>query len=92
VALVVELGPAEHRCDSTAKKHGVEEDEAANGGVRVLAEHHERDKPDGRTTQVELLGGVVCHRDADNAEEGVESSHEGVVDLLGIFLARFELK
>jgi hypothetical protein len=91
-ALVVELGPAQNCGNSTAKQHGVEQNKAANGGVGVLAKDHERDEPDGRLPQVELLSSVIGHWDTDDAEEGIESAHESVVEFFGVFLARLELE
>lgn len=92
VALVVEFGPAKDSRDCTTKQHRVEENESANSGVRVLAKDHESYQPDGRTTQLELTGGKVGHRDTDDSKEGVEGAHESIVDILGIFLAGFEFE
>jgi hypothetical protein len=92
VALVVELGPAEDSGHSTAQKHRVEKDETADGGVRVLAEHHESYKPDGRTTELEFASSEVCQRNAENTESRVENTHDGVVDFLRVLLARLEFE
>lgn len=92
LALVVELGPAESGRNSSEKEHRVEQDEAADGGIRVLAEDHQGDEPDGRAPELELLGGPVGHGHADGAPEGVELAHEGVVDLGRVGLTRLELE
>ena len=91
-ALVVELGPAESGSDGAKQEHRVEEDEAADGGVRVFAENHQGDEPDGGAAELKLLGGPVGHGHADGSPEGIELAHEGVVDLLGVRLARLELE
>lgn len=91
-ALVVELGPAEDSRDSTAKQHGVEENEAADGGVGVIAQDHEGDKPNSRASQLKLSCGKVGQGNTNNAEGGIEGTHESVVDIFGIFLARLELE
>ncbi len=88
----MELCPAENGGNSTAQEHRVEEDKAANRGVGVFAENHERDQPDSRSLELELLGSVVSQRNTDDAKEGVESAHKGVVDLFGVLFARFELE
>ena len=92
MALVVELGPAEDGGHSAAQQHRVEEDKAADGGVRVLAEDHESHKPDGRSAKLELSRGEVGQGDADNTKGGIEDTHDSVVDFLGVFLARLELE
>jgi hypothetical protein len=91
-ALVVELGQTQDGGDSATEQHGVEQDETADGGVGVLAEDHEGDEPDGGAGELELAGRVVCHGDAHYTEEGVEDSHKGVVDLLGVLLSGLELE
>lgn len=88
----VELGPAENRSNGTAEEHRVEQDEAADGGVRVLTEHHQRNEPHSRALQVELLGSPVGHGHADSTKDGIELAHKSVVDILGVLLARLELK
>jgi hypothetical protein len=40
--LIVKLGPAEDGGYGATEEHRVEEDESADGGVRVFAEDHER--------------------------------------------------
>lgn len=92
MTLVVELDPAKSGSKGSAKKHGVEENEAADGGVRVLAENHQGNKPDGRSGQLQLLGSKVGHGDTSNAKGGIKGSHEGIVDIFGIFLARLEFE
>lgn len=92
VSLVVELGPAENSGNSSAKKHRVEENEAANGGIGVLAKDHESNEPNSRALEMKLSCSVVGHRNADNAEEGIEGTHEGIVDIFGVLVARFEFE
>lgn len=92
VALVVELGPAEDGGHSAAQQHRVEKDETADGGVRVLAEDHESHKPDSRSAKLELSCGEVGQGNAENTKGGIEDTHDGVVDFLGVFLARLELE
>lgn len=92
IAQLVEPSPAQHSSKGEAQKHGIQEDEAADSGVGVLAEYHERDEPDGGALEVELAGGVVGQRDAHNSEEGVECPHHDVVDFLWVCLAGLELK
>jgi hypothetical protein len=92
VALVVELGPAEHSGYSTAEKHGIKQDESADGGVRVLAKDHESHKPDSRTLKLELAGSEIGQRNAENTESRVEDTHDGVVDFLGVLFARLEFE
>ena len=41
---------------------------------------------------MKLSSGKVGQRNADDAEECVEGSHEGIVDLLGVLLAGLELE
>ena len=90
--LTVELGPAEDGGEGEAKKHRIEEDETADGGVRVLAEDGQGNEPDGRSPEVQFLCSVVGQWDADGTEYRVEEAHEGVVQLLGVCFARLELK
>lgn len=92
MALVVELGPAKRGSKGSAKQHGVEQDETADGGVRVLAEHHQGNEPDSRASQLELLGRKVGHGDTSNAKGGIKGAHKGIVDIFGIFLAGLELE
>lgn len=91
-AEVMELGPAQSGGNGTEKKHRVEEDETADGGVRVLAENHESDEPDGRELEAKLLGGIVGHGNTHGSPESVELAHEGVVDFRGVGLAGLELE
>ena len=90
--LTVELGPAEDRGECKAEKHRIEKNETADCGVRVLAENSQGNEPDGRSAEVQLLCGEVGQRYADSTECGVEEAHEGVVELLGVCLARLELE
>lgn len=39
----VESGPAGHGGEGKAEKHGIEEDESRDGGVRILTQYHEGD-------------------------------------------------
>lgn len=88
----VEFGPAEDGGYSTEKEHRVEEDEAADGRIRVFAENHEGDEPDSRTPQVQLLRGVIRQWNTEYSPEGIERAHKGVVELLGVGLAGLELE
>lgn len=88
----MEFGPAQDSCEGKAQKHRVEEDESADSGVGVLAEHHKRNEPNGRAFEVHLAGSEVCQWDTDSSKEGVESAHEGVVELIGVFLSGFEFE
>ena len=90
--LAMELGPAEHGGECEAEQHRVEEDETADGGVRVLAKNSQSNKPDGRSPEVQFFCSQVGQWHADGAERGVEKAHEGVVQLLRVCLARLELK
>ena len=92
VAQVMELGPAQSGGHSTKEEHRVEEDEAADGGIRVLAENHKSDEPDGRELEAKLLGGIVGHGNARGSPESIELAHEGIVEFLRVSLARLELK
>lgn len=92
MALIVELGPAKGSSHSTAEQHRIEEDKTANSGVRVLAKDHQCNKPDSRSAEVKLAGGVVGHGNADDAKQGIESTHKGIIDILGVLVARFELE
>lgn len=88
----MELGPAQDRGDGTCEKHGVEQDESADGGVRVLAQDHERHEPHSRAPQVELFCGPVGHWNADGTEQGVELAHQSVVDFLGVGFSRLKFE
>lgn len=88
----MELGPAKSGSKSSTEQHGVEKNKTADCGVRVFAENHQRNEPDGRPSQLELFGGKVGHGDAGNAKGGIKGSHKGVVDIFGVFLARLELE
>jgi len=88
----VESRPAKNRCEREAEKHGVEKNEPADSGVRVLEENHDSDEPDGGSLEVQLPRCEVGQRDAGSTERGVENAHEGVVELLGVCLPRLELE
>lgn len=88
----MKLGPAKDSCECEAEQHGVEQNEAADGGVRILAQHSQRHEPDSRPLEVELLRGEVCQRNADSAKCRVEEAHEGVIQLLRVCLSRLELE
>ena len=90
--LTVELGPAENCGECKAEKHRVEEDEAADSGVRVLTKNSQSNKPDGWPPEVQFFRREVCQWHADSTKCGVEKAHEGVVQLLRVSLARFELE
>lgn len=92
LALRVELGPAQSRSDGAEQEHGVEENKAADGGVRVLAEDHESNEPNSSASEVQLLGRPVCQGDAGSSPEGIELAHEGVVELRRVCLAGLELE
>lgn len=86
-ALAVELGPAESSGDSAKQEHRIEEDEAADCGIRILTEDHQSNKPDGSAAKIELLSSPIGHGNANSAPEGIELAHEGVVDIGGVGLA-----
>ena len=88
----MKLGPAQHRRESKKQQHRVQQNEPRNRRIRVLKQHHQRHKPDRRTAKVQLLGRIVGEGHAEGAEGGVEEPHEGVVDVLGVFLARLEFE
>jgi hypothetical protein len=88
----VEASPAEDGGESKEEKHRIEQDEATDGGVRVLEQNHQGDEPGGRLTEVELLCSVVGQGDAESAKGCVELAHKDVVDLLGVGLTRLELE
>lgn len=92
MSLIVELSPAEDSSHSSAEKHRVEENEAADSRVRVFAKYHESDKPNCWATEVKLAGGKVGQGDTDNTKQGIEGSHEGVVDFFGVCVSRLELE
>nr|POE93011.1 hypothetical protein CFP56_64118 [Quercus suber] len=91
-SLVVELGPAEHRGESEEQQHTVQQDEAADRGITVLEQDHHRHQPDRRLLEMQLFRGVVGEGYAERAESGIELAHEGVVEFLGVGLARLELE
>jgi hypothetical protein len=88
----VELGPAQGGGNGAEQEHGIEEDKAADSGVRVLAKNHESDEPDGRALEVQFFGGPVGQGHTGGSPEGVELAHEGVIELGRICLAGLELE
>ena len=88
----MELCPASNGREGEAEEHGIEEDEARDGGIGVFAQDHEGDEPDGGTFEVQFASGEVGKRDGDNAEQGIEDSHEGVIELRGVGFTRLELE
>lgn len=92
MTLVVELGPAKDGSDCSAKEHRIEQDESADGGVRVFAKNHESNEPNSRASQLQLAGRVVSHGNADNAEEGIECTHKGIVDIFGVLFTGLEFE
>ena len=88
----VKPGPAEHGGKGEAEEHRVEEDEARDGRVRVLAQDHQCHQPDRRPLEVEFARGEIGQRNGGRAEEGVEHAHERVVDVVRVRLARLELE
>jgi hypothetical protein len=89
---IVESGKAEHGRESEEKQHGIQQNEAADGGVRVLAQNHQGHEPSTSLRQPELLCRVVRQRNAERSEGGIEDSHEGVVDLRRVFLSGLEFE
>jgi hypothetical protein len=92
VALVVELGPAEDSSDGATQQHGVEKNESANGGVRVLAKNHQSNEPDSRAAQLELSSSEISQGNANNAKGGIEGTHKGIIDIFRVFFARLKLE
>jgi hypothetical protein len=88
----VEASPAENGGEGKEEKHRVEQNEATDGGVRVLEQNHQGDKPGGRLAEVELLCSVVGQGNTQSTECCVELAHKDVVDLLGVSLTRLELE
>jgi hypothetical protein len=88
----MEPSPAKDRCKCKAQKHRIEKNESADCSIRVLTQNHQRNEPNSWSFKVHLAGSIIGQRDADGAEEGVESSHHGIVEFLRIFLPRFELE
>ena len=88
----MEPGPAQNSCECEAQEHGVQQDESTDRSIRVLAQDHECHKPHSRSLQIQLAGSVVGQRNSDSAKEGVECSHEGIVELFWVFLSRLEFK
>ena len=92
MSLIVEFSPAENSSHSTAKKHRVEENKTTNGSVGVFAENHQGHKPNTSSSKVEFASGEVGHGDTHNPKEGIECSHEGIVDFFGVFVTGFEFE
>lgn len=88
----VELGPAQHGREGEAQQHRIQEDESADGGVGILAEHHERDEPHGSASEVERLGGIVGQGDRDSSKESIECPHHDVVQVLRVLLPGLEFE
>lgn len=88
----MEFGPTQCRGNGATEEHRIEQNESANGCVRVLAEHHKRDEPNRWTPQVKLLGSPVGHRNANSTKKGVELAHKGIVDFFRIGFARLEFE
>ena len=84
--------PAQNSGESEAQEHRIEKDEPADGGVRILAQNHKGDEPNGRTLEVHLAGGVVGQWYTHSSKEGIESTHEGVVELIRVFLSGLEFE
>lgn len=88
----MEFGPAHGRSESEAKKHRIQENKAGNSRIRVLKQYHESDQPNSRAAEVQFAGGIVGQRHTDDSECGIESAHEGKVDIFGVFFAGLEFK
>ena len=88
----MEPSPTHGRGKRETKQHRVEQNESGDGRVRILAQHHQTDQPDGGSAEVQLSSGVVRQRNADDTESGVESSHEGIVHIFRVLLAGLEFK
>lgn len=88
----MESGPAKDSCEGEAQQHRVEKNESADSRVGVFAENHKSDEPDSWSLEVELPGSVVGQRDTDGTEEGIERTHERVVQLLGVSLSRLKFE
>ena len=86
------LRPTQHRRESKKQQHRIQQNKPRNRGIRVLKQHHQRHQPDGRTAEIQLLGRIVSEGHAEGAEGGVEEPHEGIVDVLGVFLAGLEFE
>ena len=90
--LTVELRPAENSGEGEEEQHRVEQDESANGCVRVLKQNHQGDEPHCRLAKVQRLCSVIGQGYAESAKGRVELAHERVVELFRIRLARLEFK
>lgn len=92
VLQAVEFGPAEDSGESEEEQHRVEQDEPADGGVRVLEKDHHGNQPDSELLEAQGFGSVIGDGNAKRAESRVEEAHEGVVELWRVCLAGLELK
>lgn len=88
----MESCPAENGGEGEAKEHGVKENETADGCIRILAKDHKCHEPDGGALEVELSSSEICKGNTNSSEEGIECTHEGVVQILGVFLSGFEFE
>lgn len=88
----VESCPAKRSGKREAEEHGIEEDESRNGSVRVLAENSKGAEPDSWTAEAKVSSSPVCEGNDDSSEQGVEHSHEGVVDLRRVGVAGLEFE
>ena len=88
----MEPGPAKNSRKCEAQQHRVEKNKSADSCVRVFAENHKSDEPHCWSLEVELSGSVIGQRDTDSTEEGIERTHERVVQLFWVFLSRFEFE
>lgn len=88
----MKLSPAENRREREEQQHRIQQNETTDGSVRILAQNHKRNKPDGQLAEVQLLCRVICERDAHGAESRVEDTHEGVIQVFWVCFARFEFE
>ncbi len=92
VSQSMKSGPAKSGCECEAEEHGIEEDESGDGGIGVLAEDGKGAEPDSWSAEAQISGDPVGKGDNDGAEKGVEDSHEGVIDLGRVGVARLEFE
>lgn len=83
----MEFGPAKYGGEGEEQQHGVQEYESADGGIRVLEEHHERYQPDCILPESQLFCCEVGERHEKRPESSVEDTHEGIVHVFGVFFA-----
>lgn len=88
----MESSPAQNSGKCKAQEHRIQKNKSRDGSVGVFAENHEGNEPHSRSLKVQFASGKVGHGNADRAKEGVECSHEGIVDLIWVFLARLEFE